>query len=108
VVIYVSGKVRAQSETCQDKKRKLKMQTTVQVVVNYSRHAMMSSVAVIGAGPQGLVTAKNLLEEGFQAKIFEARPSIGGLWQHREDAKWTSVFPSTLGNVSKYRNCFTD
>ena len=84
------------------------VQTTVQVVVNDSCHIMMSSVAVIGAGPQGLVTAKNLVEEGFQVTIFEARPSIGGLWQYREDAKWTSVLPSTLGNVSKYRNCFTD
>jgi dimethylaniline monooxygenase (N-oxide forming) len=68
----------------------------------------MSSVAVIGAGPQGLVTAKNLLEEGFKVTVFEARPSIGGLWQYCEPEKWTSVLQSTLGNVSKYRNCFTD
>lgn len=68
----------------------------------------MSSVAVIGAGPQGLVTAKNLLEEGFKVTIFEARPSIGGLWRYCEDEKSTSVLRSTLGNVSKYRNCFTD
>ena len=35
-------------------------------------------VAVIGAGPAGLVTAKTCEEAGFKATIFEATAVLGG------------------------------
>ena len=61
------------------------------------------------AGPQGLVTLKNLREEGFDATIFESRPSIGGVWQYTEDWGETSVLRSTpakiCSTVLKRGNC---
>ncbi|CAK7246331.1 MAG: hypothetical protein STHCBS139747_007958 [Sporothrix thermara] len=42
-------------------------------------------VAVIGAGALGLVTLKNLLEEGFDATGFERKSYVGGLWKYTLD-----------------------
>ncbi|CAK7235257.1 hypothetical protein SBRCBS47491_009231 [Sporothrix bragantina] len=64
-------------------------------------------VAVIGAGALGLVTLKNLLEEGFDATGFERKSYVGGLWKFTRDDT-TSVLPSTIGNISKQRACYTD
>ncbi|KAL1854511.1 hypothetical protein VTK73DRAFT_8733 [Phialemonium thermophilum] len=64
-------------------------------------------VAVIGIGAVGLVTLKNLLEEGYDAFGFDRNDYIGGLWHFTPEDK-TSVLPSTVANVSKERNCFTD
>ncbi|MEH3154595.1 MAG: FAD-dependent oxidoreductase [Gordonia paraffinivorans] len=41
---------------------------------------MIESVAVVGAGPGGLVTARWLLSQGFDVTVFEAGPTIGGQW----------------------------
>lgn len=61
-----------------------------------------STVAVVGAGPAGLVALKNLLEEGFDATGFDRNPYVGGLWQYTEEDK-TSVLPTTVVNISKER-----
>ena len=37
-------------------------------------------VAVIGAGPSGLVAAKHALEAGFDVTVFEASDALGGQW----------------------------
>lgn len=42
-------------------------------------------VAVIGAGVSGLVTVKELLAEGHRPTCFEKAPSLGGVFQFRED-----------------------
>lgn len=60
------------------------------------------TVAVIGAGPAGLVALKNLLEEGFEVTGFDKNPYVGGLWQYTEEDK-TSVLQSTVVNISKER-----
>ncbi|KAJ4288989.1 hypothetical protein N0V90_011331 [Kalmusia sp. IMI 367209] len=62
------------------------------------------TVAVIGLGPLGLVTLKNLLEEGFEVTGFDRNIYVGGLWQYTEDDK-TSVMQSTITNISKERAC---
>src|SRR5215472_373835 len=41
----------------------------------------MEKVAVVGAGVSGLVTAKELLEEGHEVVIFEQESSIGGVFK---------------------------
>ncbi|CAI5953248.1 unnamed protein product [Closterium sp. NIES-64] len=41
----------------------------------------LKRVAVIGAGPAGLASAKYLLEAGLQPTLFEKAGSIGGLWR---------------------------
>ncbi|KAK9366663.1 flavin monooxygenase-like protein [Lipomyces kononenkoae] len=66
------------------------------------------SVAVIGAGAIGLATLKNLVEEDFDVTAFDKRQSIGGVWDFSENTNYTSTLPSTISNVSKFKNCFTD
>src|SRR5688572_25286364 len=40
----------------------------------------MRRVGIIGAGISGLVTAKTLLEEGFEVTLFETEDEVGGVW----------------------------
>ncbi|KAJ5363607.1 uncharacterized protein N7496_009320 [Penicillium cataractarum] len=65
-------------------------------------------VAVIGLGASGLVTLKNLAEEGFDVTGFERSTSIGGVWNYDESTTRTTALKSTYANGSKYRLCFTD
>lgn len=64
------------------------------------------TVAVIGAGPAGLVALKNLLEEGFEATAFDKNSYVGGLWHYTTQDK-TSVLPTTVVNISKERVCLS-
>jgi dimethylaniline monooxygenase (N-oxide forming) len=59
-----------------------------------------ASVAVIGAGAQGLVTVKNLLEQGFHVTGFDKNDYVGGLWHYAADHHITAL-PSTVVNVSR-------
>jgi dimethylaniline monooxygenase (N-oxide forming) len=40
-------------------------------------------IAIIGAGPSGLVTAKYALEQGFKVEIYEAEAEVGGTFRYR-------------------------
>ncbi|ATY62734.1 dimethylaniline monooxygenase 2 [Cordyceps militaris] len=66
-----------------------------------------ATVAVVGLGAVGLVTVKNLVEEGFDVTGFESNNYIGGVWHYTEENQ-TSVLESTIVNISKERGCFTD
>jgi dimethylaniline monooxygenase (N-oxide forming) len=68
---------------------------------------MATRVAVIGAGPLGLIAMKILKEDGFEVTGFEARPYVGGLWKYSEDAS-LSVAESTIFNTSRYRTAISD
>lgn len=50
-------------------------------------------VAVVGAGPSGLVTVKELLEEGHEPTCFERAGSLGGVFRFGEEdgVRWDSV-----------------
>ena len=39
-------------------------------------------VAIIGAGPSGIMAAKHALEAGFDVTVFEAGGALGGQWRH--------------------------
>lgn len=41
-------------------------------------------VAVIGAGPNGLLQTAKLLEYGFHVRMFEKAPQPGGVWLYSE------------------------
>ena len=82
------------------------------------------SVAIIGAGPGGLIAAKSCLDAGHRpVTIFEATPRFGGIWNldnvtskeqllpviQREESAMLSFAPSypnmTL-NTSRFQTCF--
>ena len=78
-------------------------------------------VAVIGAGPAGLVALKSLLEDGYDATAFESSPVIGGLWNYdafRNDLGYQEVdhydqpiqgvYESLRMNTSKEVTAFSD
>lgn len=41
-------------------------------------------IAVIGAGPSGLVSAKNALDYGHDVIVFEQNSKVGGLWNYSD------------------------
>ncbi|KAK5061309.1 hypothetical protein LTR84_007851 [Exophiala bonariae] len=49
------------------------------------------TVAIIGLGALGIVTLKNLLEEGFDVTGFEKNDSIGGLWRFTEASQTSAL-----------------
>ena len=44
----------------------------------------MSKVAIIGAGANGIISAKLLLDKSFDVTIFEKTNSIAGVWNYTE------------------------
>lgn len=69
---------------------------------------MDARIAVLGAGPCGLMALKNLLEAGFTNIVcFEARPYTGGIWNCSDDAL-LSVVDNTVFNSSRYRSAISD
>eukprot|EP00040_Diaphanoeca_grandis_P000964 m.17053 g.17053 ORF g.17053 m.17053 type:complete len:708 (-) comp11321_c0_seq1:214-2337(-) len=65
-------------------------------------------VAVIGAGPVGLCTAKELLAEGIVPVVFEKTDSVGGLWQRGGSARSVSVLDNTVSSSSAINTTFSD
>lgn len=66
------------------------------------------SVAIIGAGPLGLMALKNLLEAGFDAVGFECRSYVGGLWKYSNDDGLSVTEKTTVFNSSRYRSAISD
>lgn len=65
-----------------------------------------SRVAVIGAGPGGLVAAKYAIEAGFDATVFEAADDLGGQWH--TTASHSGVWPGMHTNTSRAMTAFSD
>src|SRR6187200_3454896 len=63
-------------------------------------------VAVIGAGPSGLLTAKHALEAGFEVTVFEASGELGGQWH--TTAAHSGVWPGMHTNTSRAMTAFSD
>ena len=63
-------------------------------------------VAVIGAGPGGLVATKNLLEAGLEVTVFEAGEQIGGQWHAAADH--SGVWSGMRTNTSRAMTAFSD
>jgi flavin-binding monooxygenase-like protein len=63
-------------------------------------------VAVIGAGPSGLVAAKCALEAGFDVTVFEAGDTLGGQWH--ATAPNSGVWPGMHANTSRAMTAFSD
>jgi cation diffusion facilitator CzcD-associated flavoprotein CzcO len=63
-------------------------------------------VAVVGAGPSGLVAAKSLQEEGLEPVVFEQADGVGGQWYGPSDH--SGVWPGMRANTSKTLDAFSD
>ena len=63
-------------------------------------------VAVVGAGPSGLVAAKSLQEEGLEPVVFEQADGVGGQW-HAPSAH-SGIWPGMHTNTSKTLDAFSD
>jgi dimethylaniline monooxygenase (N-oxide forming) len=64
------------------------------------------SVAVIGAGPAGLVASRWLLSQGFEPTIFEQAPILGGQWAGLDGL--SGVWPTMHTNTSRVLTAFSD
>jgi dimethylaniline monooxygenase (N-oxide forming) len=67
---------------------------------------MTGSVAVIGAGPGGLVAARWLMSQGFQPTVFEQSPMLGGQWTSLDGR--SGVWPTMHTNTSRILTAFSD
>ena len=72
----------------------------------------MVSVAIIGAGPAGLVAAKTLLKSSskeciFKVTVFEQGTDVGGLWAV-ESSPNGIINPEMHTNLSQFTVCFSD
>jgi len=74
-------------------------------MVSLGSAGLQKCVAVIGAGPLGLIATKNLVEEAFQVTTFERTQYVGGLWKPTANISRTSVLPGTITNTSKFTVC---
>lgn len=64
----------------------------------------MKRVAIIGAGPAGLVSAKECLDQGFNVTVFEKQEQIGGLWNSDTGHVWEGM----RANLSRDTCRFSD
>ncbi|MDA2892568.1 NAD(P)-binding domain-containing protein [Mycolicibacterium sp. BiH015] len=67
---------------------------------------MGQRVAVIGAGPGGLVSARWLLSQGFEPTLFEHAPTLGGQWSGLPGI--SGVWPGMHTNTSRILTAFSD
>lgn len=67
---------------------------------------MSERVAVIGAGPGGVVTARWLLAQGFEPTIFEQGSDLGGQWSGTPGS--SGVWPTMHTNTSRVLTAFSD
>jgi dimethylaniline monooxygenase (N-oxide forming) len=63
-------------------------------------------VAIVGAGPGGLVAAKYAIEAGFDVTVFEASDDLGGQWD--ATAGHSGVWPGMHTNTSRAMTAFAD
>jgi dimethylaniline monooxygenase (N-oxide forming) len=64
------------------------------------------SVAIIGAGPAGLVTARWLKQYGFRPVLFEAADQLGGQWN--SSSSMSGTWPEMRTNTSRPMSAFSD
>ena len=67
---------------------------------------MSGDIAVIGAGPGGLVAARWLRARGFDVTIFEQGATLGGQWSGQ--AGLSGVWPGMHTNTSRVLTAFSD
>ena len=56
-------------------------------------------IAIIGAGAAGLAAARVFSRNGYKPQVFEASPSLGGVWNYQQSQTTTT---SSLSSLSQY------
>lgn len=69
---------------------------------------MIERIAVVGAGPAGLVTVKELRAAGFDAICFEKRSGIGGVFKYDPSGDVTTVWKGCQLTSSALVTSFSD
>ena len=70
----------------------------------------MKYVCVIGAGVSGIIAAR-YLKEHYSVTIYEANPTIGGIWVYNKDQpgdNHTPMYKYLLTNIPKQMMCYKD
>src|SRR5262245_18087856 len=66
-------------------------------------------VCVVGAGPAGLTTIKQLLDEGHEVTCFEKQREVGGIWYRgADDGEQTKAFDQLILTISIRLMAFSD
>ena len=65
-----------------------------------------TAVAVLGAGPGGLVAARWLLARGLEPILFEAAGRLGGQWN--SESPMSGTWPGMRSNTSRVMSAFSD
>lgn len=67
------------------------------------------NVCVIGAGPSGLTTIKQLIDEGHNVTCFEKNDDIGGIWyRNGEDQNQMKAYDNLMLTISMKLMSFSD
>lgn len=69
---------------------------------NMSESSKKPVVAIIGAGPSGLVSAKYALEYGLRPVVFEKSSHISGKWSAKNAAFWIGLRSNTTRFLSRF------
>ncbi len=70
----------------------------------FRANQMGANVAIVGAGPAGIASAKAALECGLDPTVFEAASGLGGLWKSAGGFTW----PGMKTNLSHWNCSFSD
>ena len=66
----------------------------------------IKKVAIIGAGPGGLASARFLKSSGFEPVLIDSHTGIGGQWDHQN--KNSGVWPEMRTNTFRDATCLSD
>lgn len=66
-------------------------------------------ICVVGAGPCGLTTIKQLLDEGHEVVCFDKNPDLGGIWvRHPGDSDQAKAFDNLMLTISMKLMAYSD
>ncbi|KAF8323419.1 FAD/NAD(P)-binding domain-containing protein [Clavulina sp. PMI_390] len=102
--VFIASPTAAEQQTFQRPPNATAYQTEPELFSDqyYTFPKPIRRVAVIGAGPGGLVHADALIKDGFEVRLFERAPQPGGQWYYTETTPLPASFPNLPINISAY------
>ncbi|KAI9487654.1 MAG: hypothetical protein EXX96DRAFT_554116 [Benjaminiella poitrasii] len=87
--------LQTKERTLEDIAREALEESKTALKDHYTFQKEIKNVAVIGAGPSGLCSARRLRDLGFSVKVFERNPSVGGVWVYSETSPPKPKIPTS-------------